>query len=259
MGPSLERVERLIHALRLEMPLLALYDSDPEKAFEPLVHAAGRACCFAYYERWRRGETLVVSGGDGDFDHPSRGCPGMQRAFGLCAEYPPWMANFLTEGKNGAATGEGLKATPEIAAGFLERVRPMRPAGGHVLFGPLRLEAWEKVRSVTFFADPDRLSALMTLASFWSADPDEIAAPFSSGCGLLWREMANLDRDRAVLGCTDIAMRRYLPPDILCLTVAPERFARMVDYPDSCFLEKKWWRELLESRRKNSGGRGGLQ
>jgi hypothetical protein len=62
--------------------------------------------------------------------------------------------------------------------------------------------------------------------------------------------MIGQDRDRAVLGRTDVAMRRYLPPQILSLTVSPARFARMVDYPESWFLHKEWWNDLMEARTK---------
>lgn len=251
MAPTTEAVTRLTRALRLETPIVALYDCDGGTAFEPLVEAKGRNCCFAYYPRWVAGETLVVRKGEDDFVKPDRGCPGMQRALGFSLKYPPWMANFLTDGANGAPMGEGLKATPELAQGFLDRAHAPKPSGDVMLMGPLRVEIWEAVRTVTFFADPDRLSALMTLAAYWSAEDDEVAAPFSSGCGLMWRELVNQGRDRAILGCTDIAMRRHLPAEILCLTVSPLRFERMLSYPEGAFLNREWWAELLRSRRKH--------
>ena len=64
------------------------------------------------------------------------------------------------------------------------------------------------------------------------------------------RELESRERERAVLGCTDIAMRKYIPPEILCLTVRPGHFERMVDFPDGAFLYKEWWNELMQHRRK---------
>jgi hypothetical protein len=250
--PTAERVQRLLDALQLATPLVAVYEADPSAAFEPIVRAKGRACCFAYYPRWLKGETLAIERSDDAFESPSHGCPGMHRAFGLTEKFPPWMANFLTDGANGASTGEGLKASPALAQAYLDRVRPLKPSRDHLLMGPLRLEQWPAVRSVTFFADPDRLSALLTLTAYWSSDPDEVAAPFSSGCGLMWRELEASGRDRAVLGCTDIAMRKYLPPELLGLSVTPARFARMVEFPDEAFLNRAWWKELLASRARRA-------
>jgi len=54
--------------------------------------------------------------------------------------------------------------------------------------------------------------------------------------------------DRAVIGATDLAMRRHLPPDILSLTVTPARFEQMLTFPDDCFLYHPWWNELMDFR-----------
>lgn len=249
MSIDQQSIDRLIQALRLETPIIAIYDTPPSSEFEPMVKAKGRACCFAFYPRWLKGETLVVERNGGSFQNPKKGCPGMHNAFGLGKGYPPWMANFLTDGK-GAPMGEGLKATPELAREYLDRAKSPRLSDDHILIGPLQLTQWDKVKSVTFFVDPDRFSALMTLASYWSSHQEEIAAPFSSGCGLMWRELINFNQDRAIIGCTDIAMRKYLPPEILCLTVSPYRFQKMVNFPDEAFLNKGWWNDLMKSRQK---------
>jgi hypothetical protein len=249
MAPTTEQVDRILAKLRLTTPLVAVYDAPPGPDFEPLVRAKGRTCCFAYWPRWRKGETLVLERGDDDFANPRHGCRGARNAFGVGPGHPSYMAHFLTDGV-GAPSGEGLKATPELAQAYLDRARPPQPRGDTVLLGPLRVARWADVRSVTFFADPDRLAALMTLAAFWSSEPDEIVATFSSGCGLLWRSLGEQDRDRAILGGTDIAMRKYLPPDILTFTVSPTRFERMLSVPDGAFLDREWWAGLLRSRKR---------
>ncbi|MBI5487162.1 MAG: DUF169 domain-containing protein [Deltaproteobacteria bacterium] len=255
MAPTTEQVERIRGKLRLDTPLIAVYDAAPGPDFEPLVRATARACCFAYWPRWVKGETLAIERGDDSFTQPTHGCPGAQRAFGLArGGYPPYMAHFLTDGV-GAPSGEGLKATPELAQAYLERSRPPVLRGDSVLLGPLRAERWDAVRSVTFFADPDRLSALMTLAAFWSSEPDEIVATFSSGCGLMLRELEQQPRDRAVLGATDIAMRKYIPRELLALSVSPARFEKMLGVPDGVFLDKEWWGDLLAGI--PAGARGG--
>ncbi len=250
--PTDKSVQRLMEKLRLNTQPIAVYDAGPDPDFEPMVKAKGRTCCFAYYPRWLKGETLVIERGHGEFADPKHGCPGGQNAFGLGDGYPPFMANFLTDGV-GAPMGEGLKATPDLAQEFLDRARPVEPSGDTVLIGPLRIHKWEFVKSVTLFVDPDRLAALMTLAGYWSSDPNLTYAPFSSGCGLMWRELEN-DGDRPVIGCTDIAMRRYLPPEIMCLTVSPERFEQMVTFPDDAFLNKEWWNDLMDFRGRRASG-----
>jgi len=255
MPPTQAEIDRLMSCLRLDTPLVAVYDSPATADFEPMVKAQGRACCFAYYDRWLKGETLVFEKGDSRFEDPQHGCHGGQTAFGLSKDYPSFMAHFLTDGK-GAPMGEGLKASPELAQEFIDRAKAPPVSGDAVLIGPLRLEQWAKVKTVTFLADPDRLSALMTLAAYRSSDPELIYAPFSSGCGLLWRELEGQTRTRAIIGCTDIAMRKYIPPNMLCLTVLPEHFEQMVRFPDGAFLNKSWWNELMD-RREKAWAKGG--
>ena len=79
--------------------------------------------CAARRRCWLKGETLAIERGDDDFETPRHGCPGLQRALGLGQEYPSWMANFLTDGANGASMGEGLKASPALAQAYLDKVR----------------------------------------------------------------------------------------------------------------------------------------
>lgn len=232
-------VDRLVARLRLTTPLVGVYDAAPSAAFAPLVETEGTNCCFAYYPRWIKGETLVLSRG-------GAGCPGAYRGLGLEKSYPPHMAHFLTDGV-GAPKGEGLKATAEIAQAYLDRGRPLEVASGYILVGPLKLEQWDALRSVTFFVDPDRLGAVMTLAGYWSPT-DIVSAPFGSGCSMLWRELEENGRERAVLGATDIAMRRYLPPHILSLSVTPRHFVQMTSFPDEAFLNLSWWNDLMDSR-----------
>jgi hypothetical protein len=237
--PTAEAVGRLREKLRLTTPLVAVYDARPSELFAPLVEASGTTCCFAHYQRWLDGETLVLNKG-------GPGCQGAYRAFGLEKQYPSHMAHFLTDGV-GAPKGEGLRATPELAQAFLDAARPPDPSAGAVLVGPLRPEQWPAVRSVTFLVDPDRLSAVMTLAGYWSAH-DMVAAPFGSGCSFLWRALDDGADERAVIGATDIAMRRFLPPDIMTLTVRPGHFARMLAVPHGSFLDRSWWNDLLDFR-----------
>jgi hypothetical protein len=243
--PCPEAIERLKTKLHLTTPLIAVYDSDPSDAFAPLIPAKGTACCFAYYKQWQAGETVVFSRG-------GEGCQGAARAFGLEKTYPSYMAHFLTDGI-GAPKGEGLRATPAIAQAYIDSAKPPDLLSNSVLIGPLRPQQWPWVRSVTFFADPDRLSGLMTLAGYWSPT-DVVAAPFGSGCSFLWRALESRDA-LAVIGATDVAMRRFVPPDVLTLTVAPAHFAKMLTFGEECFLYRPWWNDLMEARAKKEAQR----
>lgn len=237
--PTPEAIERLMRKLRLTTPLLAVYDAEPSDVFKPVFEPEGDECCFSYYDRWLAGDTLVIRRGGG-------GCKGAHRALGIEKASPPFMAHFLTDGV-GAPKGEGLRATPDVAQAYLDKSRPPEPETGTVLVGPLRLGQWERVRSVTFLVDPDRLAALMTLAGYWSSD-NVVAAPFGSACSFLWKSFNEIEGALAVIGGTDVAMRRYLPTAIMTLTVAPRHFARMLTVPEKSFLDLDWWNDLMDVR-----------
>jgi hypothetical protein len=148
----------------------------------------------------------------------------------------------------GAPKKEGLRASADLVMARLESETPPRPASGFVLVGPLRLDQWNSVRSITFLVDPDRLAALMTLAGYWSAD-DVVSAPFGSGCSFLWKSLgAEGKGPLAIIGGTDVAMRRFLPTAILTLTVGPAHFARMLTAPEGSFLDLDWWNDLMDTR-----------
>ena len=52
-------------------------------------------------------------------------------------------------------------------------------------------------------------------------------APFGSGCMQLVGVFKDLGAPQAAIGATDIAMRQYLPPDMLAFTVTKPMFERL--------------------------------
>ena len=188
-----------------------------------------------------KGDTLVLTA-------EGKGCPGGLFHLGLRDSIMPNIEYFLTCGTE-ELRGEGLKASPEIARELFDKGTRPKPQSGHVLIGPLKLEQWESVRTLSFFVDPDRLSALMTLSGYWSA-VNTVVAPFGSGCSLLWRAVEEHGGEKAVVGGTDIAMRRHIPADTLVFTVSPQLFHQMVNVPPGSFLDRDWWAELMKARGK---------
>ncbi|MDY6918531.1 MAG: DUF169 domain-containing protein [Chloroflexota bacterium] len=240
-APAQEKVDALLKALRIETPVIAVYDSEDTQAFRPLVKPGSHNCCFAYYTRWLKGDTLVLTG-------EGKGCPGGLFHLGLRDTIMPSIEYFLTCGTE-ELPGEGLKASPEIAAEWLDKHTRLKPRSGHVLIGPLKLDQWDSVKTLSFFVDPDRLSALTTLSGYWST-VDMVVAPFGSGCSMLWGAVEEYGGEKAVVGGTDIAMRRHLPPDTLAFTVSPQLFHRMVNVPPGSFLDCEWWATLMKEREK---------
>jgi hypothetical protein len=69
----------------------------------------------------------------------------------------------------------------------------------------------EDVKSVTFFVNPDRLSALVILANYARPDAENVIVPWAAGCQMMgiyaYRELER-ERPRGLIGLTDISARK---------------------------------------------------
>lgn len=227
----------LLERLRMEQPLLGLYDAPDPGAFAPLAEPRGRACVFSFHPHWLRGETLHLTA-------ERHGCGGCGHWwFGLEGRSREAYITFLAE-------EEGLRASRELMGAWLDRTRPYEPAHGHLLLGPLRPDRQEHLLTVTFLADPDQLSVLLAGAYYRSGpdDPPAVRAPFGAGCMELLTLLENLEAPQAVVGATDLAMRRHLPPNLLAFTVTKPMFRRLCELDGRSFLDKPFLRALWKSR-----------
>jgi hypothetical protein len=234
---------RLIMELDLTLPLLGFYDAPETGGFGTLVgpEPGKHMCIFCFFENFRKGETLVIT-------RDNFGCGGAGNC--LCnvqtrsrEEY----IRFLVE-------GEGLKRSPEIMGKWVDRRRPYIQQHSFLLMGPVRMEKYEYLKSVTFFVNPDQLSVLIIGANY-DAAPDDlppVIAPFGSGCMELLPLFDDPEAPQAMIGATDIAMRQYLPRDILAFTVTKPMFERLCALDDQSFLHKPFLRNLKKARAEQS-------
>lgn len=78
-----------------------------------------------------------------------------------------------------------------------------------------------------------------------------VIAPFGSGCMQLVSLFENLDEPQAIIGATDMAMRKYLPYDILAFTVTRKMFERLCALDRNSYLEKRFLSDLMKNRKKD--------
>jgi hypothetical protein len=97
---------------------------------------------------------------------------------------------------------------------------------------------------VIFFARPDVLSGLFTLANYDQTEPNGTFTPFGAGCGAIvhypYHEITS-DRPRAVIGMFDPSARPCVPPDVLTFAVPMTKFEMMVRYMEESFLTTETW------------------
>lgn len=227
---------RLIQRIDLEIPLVGLYDSPDPNPFKPLISPQPGECVFNFFDSWVEGKTL----------HLTKDCHG-------CGGCGRWFFNLQTRSKRDfihfLVDREGLKASHELMERWIESSKPYLRTHPHILIGPLKHDQWEYIRSITFFVNPDQLSALAYGAQYHSAPEDlsPMIAPFGAGCMELL-PFQDLDIAQAAIGTTDIAMRQHLPPDILTVTVTAAMFTRLCQLDEKSFLYKPFLTNLRKVR-----------
>ena len=78
-------------------------------------------------------------------------------------------------------------------------------------------------------------------------DPPAVIAPFGSGCGQMV-QFDDLSIPQAIIGSTDIAMRQYLPPEIMAFTITKSLFEKLCCLDEKSFLHKPFWQNLKKRR-----------
>jgi len=105
-----------------------------------------------------------------------------------------------------------------------------------------RLDNWNGVEAVVFFATPDVLSGLCTWAYYDNNAEDAVVAKFASGCAAVVSFATVENRRggrRCFLGMFDPSARLLVPKDELTFTIPMSRFAEMlVTMSDSALYQK---------------------
>lgn len=230
---------KLLQAVGLRTPPVGFYDAPDPERFQPALQPVPgkRACVFAYWRRWLDGVFLHLT-------RESFGCGGAGRClFGVWTRTRDEYVRFL-------ADDEGLKASRELMSAWLDRSRVYRAEHPHLFIGPLRDDLYGHLKTVTFYVEPDQLSILMTGAQYHAApsDPPPVVAPFGSGCMQLATVFEDLEVAQAAVGATDVAMREFLPPNVLALTVTKPMYERLCSLDERSILFKSFWLDLKKAR-----------
>lgn len=158
----------------------------------------------------------VRQGASRRFDAQTIRCGGARRTLGFDPRIRPNFAHFLSCGIPGEIGGERYKQSPQLVEAYLEAQPPFEAPGRFIVFKRWdRLDADDDPAVVVFFAPPDVLSGLFTLANFDEADLHAVIAPFGAGSASIvyhpYRQLST-DRPRAVLGMFDVSARPCVPP-----------------------------------------------
>ena len=226
-----------------ELPITFYYTNEEEHA-ELVKPGSLHRCLIAALQLVREGKPLC-------FDANSIGCFGGRRYLGFRSKLRPNFEYFLSYGIPGKMEGERYKKTPEIAAEAMKFTQPFEAPSRFIVF-----KRWDQLLEsdnpavVIFFAPPDVLSGLFTLANFDETEPNGVFAPFGSGClSIVQYPFLEKDsiRQRAVLGLFDVSARPFVPENTLSFSVPMRKFERMIQNMEESFLTTNSWR-LIQKR-----------
>jgi hypothetical protein len=195
----------------------------------------------------------VLAGHTYIYNAKAPGCPGGKRYTGFTEQLRPDFEYFLSCGIPGKMEGERYKQTPDLVRAYLAQHPPFAAPGSSLVFKRWdNLTADETPLAAVFFAAPDVLAGLFTLANYDVEDPYGVVAPMGSGCASIVAYPYAESRSatpRCVLGMFDISARPCVPEDVLTFAVPMARFEQMIRNMDESFLITDTWRGVSSNRR----------
>jgi uncharacterized protein (DUF169 family) len=222
----------------------------------------------------------------GAFDRQTYGCWGGGVALGFGNQYENFpggvegFCRFLSTGNEGSEqgrpVGEQMKSlgynrmaedflqgeryvkSPEVTQRFVQNLPIREISARYVVVKPLDQVDPDKedVKNVTFFVDPDGLSALVTLANHERPDVENVIIPWVAGCqamGILAYRELEREHPRALVGMMDVSARKNVRASLgehaISFTAPWPLFQEMELNVEGSFLQRPAWISLQKSRK----------
>ncbi len=225
-----------------ELPI-TFYYTDEEGHAEIVEPGSVSRCVIGAISKVRKGKPLC-------FNIESVGCFGGKRYLGFDDRIRPNFEYFLSCGIPGELEGERYKKSPEIVMELMKKQPRFKAPAKFIVFKRWdMLEEDDDPEVVIFFAKPDVLSGLFTLAGFDVSDPNGVISPFGAGCSTIV-QYPYLEKDsaspRGVIGMFDVSARPYVALDELTFSVPMNKFTSMVGNMEESFLITESWNRVKE-------------
>ena len=229
-----------------ELPLTFYYTDKPAAA-SVADKKRDPHCFICQLSKVRNGESMA-------FSRDTINCPGGRRYLGFEKTIRPEFEYFLSCGIENRMEGERYIRTPELVRELMKNQKNLDIHGKYIVCKRWdMLEESDTPEVVTFFAKPDVISGLFTLANFDQSEPNSTFTPFGAGCSSVVH-YAYLEKDstrpRAVIGLFDVSARPCVEAGLLTFSVPMVKFVKMIGYMDESFLITGSW-EKVRKRIKN--------
>lgn len=229
-----DSLERLLQHVSVRMPATgwSLAHKAPARAIIPDENT--RTCMFSYINRVARGEAVC-------FSFENTGCSGASSYLGF--------KNPSRDAGKFLAQKERFKKDTALGNAFYENVGARSAETEFVIWSTIdNTDDNLKIEVVNLWVDAVNLGGLVTLSNYDRPNNDNVRVPFASGCQGIWTipyKEKYEQESKAIVGCMDPAMRKYLPSDVVSFSVAARRFVEMTENISGSFLEQGKWRNLL--------------
>jgi uncharacterized protein (DUF169 family) len=223
-----------------DLPFTFYYTDDPSGS-EIVQSDKKWNCLICELKKVMSGESLA-------FSKEALKCGGAKRYLGFADKMRPNFEYFLSCGIENEMEGERYIRTPELVKELMLNQKKLKINGKYIVFKRWdKLEAVDNPDVVIFFATPDILSGLFTLANFDQSEPNSTIAPFGAGCGSIVHYPyleKDQERPRAVIGMFDVSARPCVAPGVLSFSVPMVKFTKMISYMDESFLITGSWKDV---------------
>jgi len=226
---------------KVELPVVFFYTDNPGAVTRIKPPKVEHRCVIADIARARKGTSIA-------FDVAAVGCFGGKKYLGFTEGFMPNFEYFLSYGIPGELEGERYKKSPAIVKEVMKNMPKFKAPEKYIVF-----KRWDKIEAtdnpdvVIFFAPPDVLSGIFTLASFDEVEPNGVYAPFAAGCSTIVTHPyleKSAKRPRAVLGLFDVSARPCVPRDNLTIAIPMNKFEKMIENMEESFLTTQSWAKV---------------
>lgn len=233
-----ENLLKLTQFIPVEIPSMGWYFSGEQPA-NALVFEKGKwTCMFQYMEQIANGKRVCFSAN-------LSGCSGAACYLGFKTPSPQ-AGSFL-------AKKEKFKNCIEYGEVFYNEIQAVKAKNNYLILSRIQdIPENTGIEVINLWVNAMSLTGLVTLANYDKPTNNNVLIPFASGCQSMWtmpyKEKSNLNQ-KAIVGGTDPAMRKYISSEVLLFSLSSERFVELAaNIPDS-FLPNSTWRDLLNKNK----------
>lgn len=181
--------------------------------------------------------------------HEECGCMGGGFYTGMYSPYLDFNVKYVSTGIPEAnIEGEHYLPSTESMRTFMEEIAPPAAPAKYCIFKPLeQFGETAPPLVVVFFARPEVLSGLHTLAVYATGDINVVTTPFGPGCGAIftWPYIyQQKGLEKAVLGGFDLSARKFMKTDELTFAAPLSLYQKMLGIMEKSALTRHTWQDV---------------